>query len=167
MNAVEFADKVNKLVENCGIPEDKKDFLDEILLLEPKRKEIELSGDFLEDLYGNYAMSGKIIAFDFHPEIEEHPEFRFFASQDSFLIGIDKSSRKIVMYDSEKEEIYLSLAENVESFAEIVLEIFEYGLPGWCHEKKYSKNDRKTLFLKLEGIVKDEYLQFYEQSYNS
>ena len=162
MEITEFENRITELVNEVGIPQE-KDFLEGILLLKPKRTEQTLSGDFLKDLFDNYVMTGRSIGFDFNKRIEENECFIFFASQDVLRIGVNKNNAEIVMVDHENDVI--RIAKNIENFIEIILIIFEYNIPGWCVEKKYTKEDRGNLYKKLERIIEPKYRDYYRKSY--
>ena len=99
MNIKEFDNRLNDSFNKYDLNE--KEFLTDILLLKPKGKRQDLSGDFLTDLFSNYVLSGRTIGFDFNSKLTDNENFLFFASQNPFDIGIDKTNGNIIMWDEE------------------------------------------------------------------
>ncbi len=165
MNVEEFDKKLNESFNRFDLSE--KEFLTDILLLKPKGMVHDLSDDFLIDLYNNFVLSGRTIGFGFNNELIDNGKFLFFASQDPFDIGIDKGNGNIIMWDQEWARIHYRLAPDLDTFLEIILEIYDHGLPGWFEEKKYTNEDRKGLFSKIEKILDKEYLGYYQESYGN
>ncbi len=164
--ASDFVDKIKELVGNYNLSAE-QEYLNEILIPESKKTESNLTGKFLSDLYNNYDLNGRTIGFDFLGRLNENSDYIFFAISDPFDIGIDKKTNEIIMYDSEFNQVHLKLAKGINEFIEIILLIFEYGLPGWISEKQYSKDDRLSLLKKIKATVDSKYLTFYEQSYGN
>ena len=161
--ATEFVDGLKQLIGEYNLSTE-QEYLNEILIPDSKKANINLTGDFLFDLHNNYDLNGRTIGFDFLGRLDENSDYTFFAISDPFYIGLDKKTSEIIMYDSEINEVHLKLAKDINEFINIVLLIFEYGLDGWISEKQYSTDDRFSLFEKIKGILETEYLTFYEQS---
>ena len=166
LTASDFVDKIKELVGNYNLSAE-QEYLNEILIPESKKNDSILTGKFLSDLYNNYDFSGRTIGFDFLGRLNENSDYIFFAISDPFYIGIDKKTNEIIMYDSKFNKVHLKLAKGINEFIEVILLIFEYGLPGWISEKQYSKDDRLSLLKKIKANVDSEYLAFYEQSYGN
>lgn len=164
IKASEFVNRVKQLVANYELMPEQL-YLNEILIPETKKYNTNLTGEFLFDLYNNYDLKGRTIGFDFLDKLNENSDFIFFAMQDPFEIAINKKTNEVIMYDSEFCRIYLKLAKNINEFIKITLLIFEYSLSGWIFEKEYTKDDRFTLFKKIEDIVDTEYITYYKQTY--
>ena len=166
ITAIEFVNKINKSISYYNITKE-LDYLNEILIPKPKRKDLRLTGEFLEDLYRNYDLNGRVIGFDFLKELDITSEYIFFALNDPFYIGLQKKTDEIIIFDPKFDKVHLKLAKNLEEFIDVIFLIFDYSLDGWIYEKKYSKDDRNLLLLKIKEIVDLKYLTFYEQSYGN
>ncbi|WP_345006325.1 hypothetical protein [Snuella lapsa] len=166
MTATKFVDRLKELLENYNLTTE-QEYLNEILIPESKNSNLNLTKNFLSDLHNNYDLSGRTIGFDFLGRLNENFDYVFFAINDPFYIGLDKKTNEIIMYDMEFEKIHLKLAKNIEQFTQIILLIFEFGLPGWINEKQYSTDDRNNLLTKIKDITGSEYWTFYEQSYGN
>ncbi|WP_196889422.1 hypothetical protein [Aureivirga sp. CE67] len=166
LTAIKFVEKLKELL-NKNLITSEKEYLFEILIPETKNNNPILTKNFLSDLYENYNLSGRAIGFNFLGKLEENSEYVFFVLQDPFYIGIEKKTKEIVMFDPEFEMVHLRLAKNIEQFFQVILLIYEYGLPSWVYEKQYSKEDRNKLFENITKILDSKYLTYYEQSYGN
>jgi len=166
MTPIDFVDRINQLLRNYNITEE-QEYLYEILIPKLKRSDLGLTGDFLTDLYNKYDLSGRTVGFEFLRKLEINSNYVFFGLSDPFYIGLDKNTKEIIMFDSEFGKVHLKLAKDLDQFINVIILIFDYGLDGWISEKQYSKDDRKSLFLKIKEFVDQEYLTYYEQSYGN
>lgn len=166
ITASQFVEKIKQIFGNYKLSAE-QEYLNEILIPQLKKTNLDLTGDFLFDLYNNYDLSGRIIGFDFRGRLNETSDYTFFAMLDTFEIGIDKKTKEIIIYDSEFSRVHLKLAKNINEFIKVIYLIFEYGLSGWIFEKQYTKEDRLSLLEKIKVIVETEYLTYYEQCYEN
>lgn len=165
MNVEEFNKRLNDEFNKFDLDED--DFLLDILLPKAKDGAKEVTGDFLTDLFNGYDVSDRSIAVDFHDKLDDQENILFFSSRDTFDIGVNKTNGSIVMWDEEQEKIHYSLAPDLDTFLEIILIIYTYGLPGWFEEKLYTRNDRKVVLAKIEALLDKEYMGYYKESYEN
>lgn len=166
MNALAFQKTTTDLTNKEGVPYE-REYLMDILTLAPKQLKIELTGDFLTDLFTNFHTDGRIIGFAFDRELTEQGPYRFFASIDIDKIGEDTESGEIVLYDSFDNKVIHRLAKDIKQFIQVALVIFEYELPGWCKDKQYNFADRSNLYLDLKALLEADYLSYYEETYSS
>lgn len=165
-NAIDFVNELNNLVSKFEITPD-KEFLKNILLPKQINTNINLTGDFLVDLFNNYELSERTIVFDFHNKLEINSTFIFFATSDIFSIGQNIESEEIIMFDLADDEVYIKLAKDLNEFIEVILLIFNYELEGWINNKTYLLKDRKSILSEIKKCISPEYLQYYEVAYGS
>ena len=165
MNALVFQKTTTDLTNKEGVPYE-REYLMDILTFSPKQLKIELTGDFLTDLFTNFHTEGRIVGFAFDRELTEQAPYRFFANIDIDKIGTDTESREVVLYDTFQNKVIHRLAKNMEQFIQVSLIIFEYNLPGWCKDKQYNFADRSNLYLELKALLDSDYLSYYAETYN-